>query len=882
MPRSLPLYESAPDLALSSESPLGTDPSCTRCSLHKGAHSVCVPAEGEPGGLLVVGEGPGRKEDQEGRPFVGETGRLLRRLLAKHWKGPVVLANATGCFPARQELSDKHVDACRPYLAQVLAEAKPIRIVALGGYASLSLLGQHLAPLSTRRAYTRRPDGTPVFFLLHPAAGLRNRFILRWFEEDLAWATVAEPPELPTQGRVLVCSTAREVEEAASWLRRSGRVAFDVETAGGKFDPSFRIVSLSACPEGWEDAFFFGPDVCSSPALRAPLEAWLADPGQAKGGHNVQYDTLSVWAAWGVWVGGVAFDTRLLRKLLEPASDARLAVAASLVGMVGHKDEAKQALDAAIREVRRTLKAQETPPKTKPKTPFRPLSSLGLDPTLAAWARNPDNEPASWAYACLPPTVLARYNARDAVSTMRLLEVLEPRLKACPPLAATYARTIMPAARAITHVEAAGIHVNQDALRLFDMHLAAKEVDLQRALGGYAPDVNWASPDQIAGFFFGQEGLTPTKLTPGGKLSTDEEALEDIAHKHPAGAALLEYRKVTKLRGTYAAGLQRHIRANGRVHCSILLDGAASGRASVRDPSLQTIPSEKNDPADGPFYGRMARDIFSAPKGKVLVSLDFSQLELRVAAILSGDIVMKEAFLSGEDYHLRTAKMISHVAWGIPPEKVGKEHRSAAKALNFGVLYGKTARSFAKQFNVSVEEAQKIVDAISGAFKGFSSWCKERIREAEETGLSWTVWEGAPARVRHLYRIADTDEAAGGYRSNARNASINTPIQGSASDFCTMSLVRSVNWLCSSGFPAKLVLPIHDALLFEVEEAYAGELVDTVGHFMVDYDTKGVPMVVDADAGPAWGSLEKVRSISNMLATPPAEGAEPCIKRPTP
>jgi DNA polymerase-1 len=252
----------------------------------------------------------------------------------------------------------------------------------------------------------------------------------------------------------------------------------------------------------------------------------------------------------------------------------------------------------------------------------------------------------------------------------------------------------------------------------------------------------------------------------------------------------------------------------------------------------------------------MARDIFRASPGFTLVQLDFSQLELRIAAMLSGDDDMIAIFREGVDFHQRTAEMISKFAWGIEPGEVQKAHRSQAKAVNFGILYGKTASSLAAEWGVSQAKAQAVMDAILGRFQGLAQWCAKRRAEAARTGLSWTWWDGEPARRRPLWRIADNDKFA---RITAENGAVNTPIQGTASEFCIASLADAVEWIEADGLEddVRLTLPVHDSLLFEVRAGMEHEVAHQARRIMCGHNSSGVPLEVDCEVGPAWGSLVK-------------------------
>ncbi len=363
--------------------------------------------------------------------------------------------------------------------------------------------------------------------------------------------------------------------------------------------------------------------------------------------------------------------------------------------------------------------------------------------------------------------------------------------------------------------------------------------------------MNWGSPDQVAELLFGKLKLPIIKRTATGKPSTDEDVLDVLKNKHPLCSDLLEWRSVSKLKGTYASGMIPHVRVDGRIHPNIKLDGARSGRSSCTDPNLQNIPR----PVDP--EGKMARDCFVAPPGKILFEADYGQLELRIAAMLSGDPVMLSIFASGVDYHLRTAQMISHLAWGIPPEEVTDKHRSLAKSVNFGILYGKTARTLAEEWGVSIAKAQLVVDAIMGNFKVLDKWCKARRAEAEKTGLVWTWWQGEQGRKRPLFRVAERGND--GAQATARNGAVNSPIQGPASEFCIASLIDAVDWIESDGIEAdvKLVLAVHDSLLFEITESWEHEVAGQVEEIMKGHDSNGVALEVDFKRGYAWGSMMK-------------------------
>jgi len=882
--RYLPLYEDFPRSASDTSERLDVDPSCTRCQLSAGARNACLAADGAPGGVLVVGEYPGRVEDAIGRPHTGDGGKKLRELVAKYWTGPAAFDYALRCHPGKTEVKPKHVEFCRPYLARVVDEVAPLRVIAVGSAAAYALFGRSVQARENRRgyAYLFPQDGRPipVFFLQSFGGAARNRFLRRYFEEDLAWALRCSLPELPPiDADARVVETRGDAEDAVADLRAHSTVdapaSFDVETCGRLFDPSFRILSLSCCGAGESDAWVWDRAALEDPTVRAPLLAWLADASAPKTGTNVKYDELACWSAWGIDVRCVRGDVRLHRKLLAADASGALDKMVEHVGMGGMKEENEAAMEPVVARVRKGLEVERRLTKQreedaaiarsgsapKKRAPLRPEARAGLEelhridremPDLARLVRDPDVEWRAWAYALVPPDVLTRYNARDAVGTERVRAWVEPQLRADPDLDAVRAKIVDRAAHAVRKVEGWGILVDRPALENFDAYLAAQLAPVRARLDTMAgPDFNPLSPPQCGELLFGRLGLQHDKKTRTGKQSTDGDVLEEIASKHPVAHAILEYRTIAKMRGTYASGMIPHIRHDGRVHTSILLDGAESGRTSSQNPNLQNIPRAKDSPE-----GKMARDVFIARPGYFLLELDYSQLEYRIAAMLSKDPVMRRIFEEGHDCHQRTAELISQIAWGIPPSAVTEVHRTKAKAVNFAILYGKTARTLSHEWGISLPATERVVNAITGNFKVLSAWCGEMLARLRKNGEIQTWWAGRPGRRRPLWRVADPED---GIRRHAENSAVNTPVQGTASEFCVASLAEVVEWVEGDGIEedCRPVLPIHDALLIEVRRELVVEAAETVRAIMLSHDSDGVPLEVDAKVGRAFGSMVK-------------------------
>lgn len=945
--RSLPLYEHLPRAPVEASERLKRDPSCARCELSKGVKTVCVPAAGKPGGVLVVGEGPGEMEDLEGRPFVGRSGSYLREQVARWWSGPVAVANATGCAPIKNavrgpiDVEAKHVDACRPYLADTLARAKPTRIICVGSHAARAITGRAVPPTKTRRGYaylfwTRLADAfreheeaagqdsaidearawaeradaaergecartdfdiaskhaVPVFFLLHPAAALRNPFMRAAFEEDLEWAlTGALPPKPPIDAFFELVETEEDDEDAARMLV-AGRSFFDIEAGGEQWAPSYRVVSLAASvPAQLNDpasAIVWSTEALNDPARSGYMRAWLREARAEKGGSNVQYDINGLFQI-AVLPRGVRRDVRLTRKLLAPDASGYLDDMADLVGMGGYKkgaaEDAANALAERIRsglmeEKLRAKHAELVAQGKYKKPPKRPpqkgehleawLVFKAADPEMAAHVERDPSWGArwSWVYAAMAryaPETLYRYNAFDAIVSARLDAVLDAELARVPRLLDTWVPIVSAMPEVVAQIEAWGMRANEAAVRAFDAYLVSKLDPIERRLAAYTSVTNWNSTQQVAKLLYGELGLKAPKKTDGGADSTDASALKALKGAHPIIDDLIEHSRYTDLRKTFAcgsdgrSGMLSFIKPDGRMHPHILMDGTATGRSSCSDPNLYNIPAKKY-----PVEGKMARDIFVATPGSVIVSVDWSQIQLRLAAHLSGDEVMREIFTSGVDFHKRTAELIAPLVWKIRPEEVTDEHRAHAKNFNFGLLFGMGDHALAcRMYNTQdpdrdqVAMAGKIRAAVLGAFKKLAAWIEREVVIARKTGMVVSQLDGRPARHRYVWDIADRDK---GRRGHAEREVVNSPIQAEEAGMMHRSTIAVVRWIWACGLEdtVKVLLPLYDQLLMEVAREHVDDVVDIVPEIMTSWPCS-VPLVADVELGLGWGSLRKMK-----------------------
>lgn len=877
--RSLPIYKGEPDSPVRDALPLERDTGCRRCgNAGRTPETTCLPVDGSPGGVLILDSFPTRADAAMRRPLAGSAAAVVRQSVERHTHGPVLYASALRCTPVGQDTTTmklaSSIDACSGYLHQTIREACPTRIIAIGGPAIYALTGKAIQPQTTRGGFAWVPFEhgiIPVFFVLSHLQASRNRFLARWLEEDLEWALTAEPPTVPPEQTATahIVETVDDARAAIAAARAARWTAIDAEWAGRPYDRDFRLLSLALTPaprlrsDGSPDlndplsssAHVWPLATLQQASTRGILTDYLRDPTARKVGSYFKSDTVAFHAALQVWTRGVAFDTRLLRRLMDVEASGRLADMAHLVGRGGHKDELKAALSKAVAEHRK--QARKGGSLFGDRLPPNALPSHGAK--LVAGA-----EPERYGFAFVEPDLLHRYNASDTVTTAKVGSLLESWLAAEPAGMQNVARKVVtPAGDAYARIESWGMGVDKSALDQFRAYLDLQIAEVGERFRAYGydpanPEAGWNpnSNAHVADLLFKKLKLPSAKTTDSGAQSTDADALESLAEAHPVVPDLLAWRKLQKMRGTYALGMAEHVRDDGRIHPSIHPDGARTGRTSSSDPNLQNIPSVESPDPEQAKMARMLRDCFVPAPGHVLVEFDYSQLELRVAADLSGDPAMLDIFKTGQDYHLRTAQLLSQQLWGIPPEQVTDTHRREVKPVNFALLYDDDPYGIAFRIGVDVKQAEKVRDAIFGCFPVLAKWIKDRVRETAATGHSWTWWDGAPARRRPLISVAE-DERSSFYKT-ARRGSWNGPIQGTGNEYLVASAIETVDWILGDGIPAKVLVTIHDSMLLEVRRDALDEVFERVPQIMAGHATKhGVPLAADAKAGLTWGDMRK-------------------------
>ena len=436
----------------------------------------------------------------------------------------------------------------------------------------------------------------------------------------------------------------------------------------------------------------------------------------------------------------------------------------------------------------------------------------------------------------VPLDKATQYAAEDADITLRLWKVLKPQLHA-KKVTTVYETLERPLSPVLAQMEMHGIKVDRDTLSRMSNAFAQKMAGLEAEIHELAGEAfNVGSPKQLGEILFDKMGLEGGKKGKTGAYATGADVLEDLATEHELPGRVLDWRQLSKLKSTYTDSLQEHINPEtGRVHTSYVQTGANTGRLASTDPNLQNIPVRSEE-------GRRIREAFVAPEGRRLLSLDYSQIELRILAHIADIPALKQAFEEGQDIHAATASEM----FNVPMEEMTPEIRRQAKAINFGVIYGISGFGLARNLRIPRAEAQGFIDSYFERFPGIRTYMDETTEFGKAHGYVKTLF----GRRIHTPEIAAKGPRAG----FARRAAINAPIQGTAADIIRRAMIRMPEAI--GKLPAKMLLQVHDELIFEVEESAVEEVTEVARRVMETAAAPAVkidvPLVVDAGSGLNW------------------------------
>jgi DNA polymerase-1 len=428
-----------------------------------------------------------------------------------------------------------------------------------------------------------------------------------------------------------------------------------------------------------------------------------------------------------------------------------------------------------------------------------------------------------------------RYAAEDADVTLRLHHALWPLLQSQPTLLKVYEDIEIPLVPVLAGMEQRGVLIDVNELRKQSQQLGKRMHELQKdAWQSAGREFNLDSPKQLQAILFDELGLAAKLKTPTGQPSTNEEALEAIADDHALPRLILEYRGLAKLRSTYTEKLAEIVNPRtGRVHTSYHQGAVATGRISSNDPNLQNIPVRTEE-------GRRIRQAFIAPEGWLVMAADYSQIELRIMAHLSGDEGLVRAFQEGGDIHRATAAEV----FGLEPEAVTSNQRRAAKAINFGLMYGMSAFGLARQLGVDRGEASDYMARYFSRYPGVHAFMEATRERAHRDGYVETLF----GRRLYLDNLSARNQAL---RAGAERAAVNAPMQGTAADIIKRAMITVAAWLKDRD-DAHMLMQVHDELVFEVRADAVDEVREAVRQRMAGAAALRVPLIVDVGVGKNW------------------------------
>ncbi|MGB6055804.1 MAG: DNA polymerase I [Burkholderiaceae bacterium] len=587
-------------------------------------------------------------------------------------------------------------------------------------------------------------------------------------------------------------------EQLEQWLRRidaAPLTALDTETTS--LDPmAARLVGLSLSCEPGVAAYIplahrypDAPPQLPLERVLARLKPWLEDPAKPKLGQNLKYDS-HVLANHGIALAGIAHDTLLQSYVLE-----------------SHRRHDMDSL--ALRHLNR---------KT---TTFEEVCGKGV------------------GQICFDAVEIGRateYAAEDADITLQLHHVLWPRVEASDKLRRIYQQIELPTSVVLQKMERNGVLIDGALLVTQSAELGRRMLEIeQQAYELAGQPFNLNSPKQIGEIFFGKLQLPVLKKTPSGTPSTDEEVLQKLAQDYPLPKVLLDYRSLAKLKSTYTDKLPKMVDARtGRVHTNYGQAIAVTGRLASNDPNLQNIPIRTAE-------GRRIREAFIAPAGSVIVSADYSQIELRIMAHLSQDPQMLRAFADGEDIHRATAAEI----FSVPPDGVSSEQRRYAKVINFGLMYGMSAFGLAGNLGIERAAAQMYMDRYFQRFAGVKQFMDMMRAQAKEQGYVETVFG------RRLW-LPEINSPNGPRRQAAERAAINAPMQGTAADLIKLAMIAVQDWIEGERLQTKMVMQVHDELVLEVPQAELERVRTELPRLMAGVAELRVPLIAEVGVGANW------------------------------
>jgi DNA polymerase-1 len=587
--------------------------------------------------------------------------------------------------------------------------------------------------------------------------------------------------------------------ELDRWIDRLSTAdlfAFDTETTSLNYMEA-ELVGVSFAIEPGKAAYvpvahdYMGaPEQISRERLLEKLKPLLESDEHKKVGQHIKYD-MNVLANYGIEMKGIAFDTMLESYVLNSTAS---------------RHDMDSLADRYLGV--KTVKFEDIAGKGKKQLTFNQIELEQAGP----------------------------YAAEDADITLRLHQAIDAQLSKDEKLSKVFTEIEKPLIPVLSHIERNGALVDPKVLGEQSIELAARMIELEREAYEIAgKEFNLASPKQLQQILFEEQGVPVIKKTPKGAPSTAEDVLQELALEYPLPKRILEHRSLSKLKSTYTDKLPLMINPRTqRIHTSYHQAVTATGRLSSTDPNLQNIPVRTQE-------GRRIRHAFIAPKGYKIVAADYSQIELRIMAHLSQDKGLLEAFSKGADIHSATAAEV----FKVDLNEVSSDQRRSAKAINFGLIYGMSAFGLAKQLGISRKEAGQYIEHYFATYPGVQNYMDDVRTKAQEQGYVETIFG------RRLY-LPEIKAKNAMRRQAAERTAINAPMQGTAADIIKRAMVSVDNWLAGADYDVRMIMQVHDELVFEVREDQVDAFVDEVKQQMSGAADLDVPLLVEAGVGDNW------------------------------
>ncbi|MBS8242046.1 DNA polymerase I [Marinobacter lipolyticus] len=605
------------------------------------------------------------------------------------------------------------------------------------------------------------------------------------------------PPPKAVEKRYAIITEQADLDRWVDRLNKAPLFAVDTETTSLRYMDA-EVVGVSFAIEPGEAAYVpLGHDYMGAPeqldrdSVLAQLKPLLEDPKRPKLGQNLKYDK-NVLANHGITLEGIAEDTMLESYVLN-----------SVASRHDMDTLARQYLDE------QTITFESIAGKGAKQLTFNQIDLEKAGP----------------------------YAAEDADITLRLHQVLRPRLAETGKLQSVYEDIDLPLVPVLSRMEQRGAMISASTLKQHSQELAERMAELEQAAHDEAGETfNLGSTKQLQAIFYDKMGLPVIKKTPKGAPSTAEPVLQELAHEHALPRLILEHRSLSKLKSTYTDTLPELIHhRTGRIHTSYHQAVTATGRLSSSEPNLQNIPIRSEQ-------GRRIRQAFEAPEGYKLVAADYSQIELRIMAHLSGDKGLLKAFDKGEDIHKATAAEV----FGVALDQVTGDQRRSAKAINFGLIYGMSAFGLARQLDVGRNQAQEYIDRYFERYPGVLSYMDNIRKQAHDDGYVETLFG------RRLY-LPEINARNKQMQQAAERTAINAPMQGTAADIIKRAMIDVERWLLENhADDARMIMQVHDELILEVRESAVDTIRKGLEERMSGAASLDVPLLVEAGVGNNW------------------------------